>query len=376
MTRSKRGLLLLALGGALFGAGCEEKKQSAETALPDANAATDKYATADPKLAKALQATTSTSADSDKGPPPEGVFPPGGADRRHPKGTPTKVDFVSDGSEPRVSLVAPSDGVSDPARTSYGPASLELEMQMGPRVALPTIDLALALAPAKKDEGGSDWLLADVKKAIPARQQLGQLPPGAEKEIGSLEGTSIHIKTTPDGRESDLQVRLSKKAPADLERIAMSAAEALVFSAVPIPAKPVGVGALWIAETRMPLSGLDVIAYRAYRVKDIDGDRLHLALDVKAYAVDKEAQLQGVPKGATLEQFESQSGGELELVRGESLARKSNVQQRLVMVFQAPGGAAAPSAPGQPPGNMLTAQMQSRATLVRGDDLRVTAKQP
>ena len=30
----------------------------------------------------------------------------------------------------------------------------------------------------------------------------------------------------------------------------------------------------------------------------------------------------------------------------------------------------------QPPGNMLTAQLQSQATLVRGDDLRITAKQP
>jgi hypothetical protein len=364
---------LALLGAAFLAASCEEKKAPSETMRPDANAGADKYATADPKLAKALQATT--SAAGDKGPPPEGIFPPGAADERHPRGTPTKVDLVSDGTEPRVNLFIPN-ATSDPRSASYGPASLRLAMQMGPRMAVPTIEFGLALGPGKKDDGGPDWLVADVKKALPARQQMGQLPPGTDKEIGSLEGTSIRIKMSADGRESDVQVQLAKAARPDLERLAMNAAEALVLDTIPLPQKPVGAGALWIAETRMPLSGLDVIAYRAYHVKDIDGDRLHLALDVKAYAVGKDVQLQGVPKGASLEQFEGQSGGELELVRGESLARKSSLQQRIVMVFQAQGPAQTQSSPGQPPGNVLTAQLQSQATLVRGDDLRVTAKQP
>jgi len=104
---------------------------------------------------------------------------------------------------------------------------------------------------------------------------------------------------------------------------------------------------------------------------------LRLALDVKAYAAGKDVLLQGIPKGATLEQFEAESGGELELVRGETLARKSDVQQRIVMVFQGPGAAGqAPPSAGPPPGNMLTAQLQSRASLLRGEDTRVTAKQP
>jgi len=111
-------------------------------------------------------------------------------------------------------------------------------------------------------------------------------------------------------------------------------------------------------------------------VKDIDGDRLHLGMDVKAYAAGKDVQLQGVPNGATLEQFDGQSEGELELVRGEWLARKSSSQQRIVMVFQAPGPGQTPPVPGQPPGNVLTAQLQSQTTMVRGEDLRVTVKQP
>jgi len=52
----------------------------------------------------------------------------------------------------------------------------------------------------------------------------------------------------------------------------------------------------------------------------------------------------------------------------------SDVQQRVVMVFATAGGTAAPTQPGQPPGNGLTAQLQGQATLVRGEDLRAAMK--
>jgi hypothetical protein len=359
--------------------GCEEKKPSSEAPAPDASRAPDKYATADPKLAKVLQGPGDASAGGDKGPPPEGIFPPGRADERHAKGVPTKVDFVNDGAEPRVSLLGEGDKAAEGARSRlYGPAALELGMQMGPRTAMPTIDFALSLGPGRAEEGGADYLVADVKKAMPSKRQLGQLPPGTDKDIAALGGTSIRIRLLPDGRTGEFQAQLSKSAHSDLERLATTAAEALVFVTVPLPSRPVGSGAMWIAETRMPLGGLDVIAYRAYRVKDIAGDRVRLALEVKAYAADKDVQLQGVPKGANLEQFDAQAAGELELVRGESLARKSDVQERVVMLFQAPGATQAPpsGSPSPAPGNILSAQLQSQATFVRGEDMRVTARQP
>jgi hypothetical protein len=373
MIRWSQGLLV----AAVLAVGCEEKKPSSAVSPPDGGSGTDKYATADPKLSKVLQTKNDGAAASDNGPPPEGVFPPGGADQRHPKGVPTKIDFVSDGAEPRVNLASDADKASDSARARvYGPAALEVGMQMGPRTAVPTIDFVLSLGPARKEDGGADWLVADIKKATPAKRQLGQLPPGTDKDIATLDGTSIRIRIMPDGRTGEFETQLAKAAHAELERLATNAAEALVFATVPLPSRPVGPGALWIGETRMPLSGLDVVAYRAYRVKSIDGDRVRLNLEVKAYAADSDVQLQGVPKGATLEQFDAQAGGELELVRGESLARKSDLQERVVMLFQAPGATQIPSAGPPSQGNILSAQLQSQATFVRGEDLRVTARQP
>jgi hypothetical protein len=249
---------------------------------------------------------------------------------------------------------------------------------MGQRVAMPTIDLVLALGPAKRDEGGADWLVTEFKRASPAKDQLGQLPAGTDKEIASLEGTQVRMKVTTDGRESSVLVTLGKGTHSELDRLAQSAAEALVFATVPLPTKPVGVGAQWIAETRMPLSGVDVIAYRAYRVKSVAGNRVHLTLDVKSYATSTDVLLPGIPKGATLEQFDAEGQGEMELARGEALARMSDVQQRVVMVFATAGSLPPSSQPSQSAkqaGNMLTAQLQGQATLVRGEDMRAAMRQ-
>jgi hypothetical protein len=380
--RTPPAVLLLALVAPLAGAvACEDKKPSSDAPRADASAGTDKYASADPKLEKAMKAAASASAAATSGPPPTGIFDPGVADQRHPKGKPTTVDMVTDGADPKVSLAVAvavaGDAGADPARaSSYGPAVLELAMELGPRLAMPTVDFGMVIGPAKKDEGGTDWLVAAVLRTSPAKQQLAQLPPGLEKDIATLQGTAIRVKVTRDGRESEVTTDLSKGAKAELARVAQNAAEALVFATVPLPPKPVGVGGQWIAETRMPLSGLDVMAYRAYRVKSVDGDRVHLTLDVKAYAASRDVNIEGVPKGATFEQFEAQSQGELELVRGESLARKSDVQQRVVMIFAGPGGIQPPQQQGQPPGNMMTAQISSQATFVRGDDLREAMKKP
>jgi len=375
MTRALPGLLaLIVASAALFGAGCDDKKT--DTAPPpDGGASTDKYATADPKLEKALQAAAASASANENGPPLDGIFAPGVADRRHPKGAPTKVDMVGDGDEPRVSLAAGGDAM----HTSYGPAAMEVSMVTGPRMAAPTVDMSLLLGPAKKDDGGADWLVGEVKKATPARDQVGELPPGTDKAVGSLEGTQVRVKLSADGLESDVQSQLGKQTVKDVERIAENAAEALVLTSVPLPPKPVGVGGQWIAETRMPLSSLDVIAYRAFKVKSIDGNRVRVSFDMKAYAASPTTTL-GVPKEATMEQVDAQAQGELELVRGEVVARKSDVQLRVAMMFEAPGGPADqadPTAPdpgqqGQPSGNKkrLSAQMQSQATFVRGDDLR------
>jgi hypothetical protein len=359
--------------------GCDEKS-SAPANASRSDAGTDKYVTADSKLTHALQAAGSASGAADNGPPPEGIFAAGAADRRHPKGKPTTFEIASEGAEPRVALGPAAGGDARPG--DYGPAGLRLGEQRG-RSARPTVDFTFLLGPAKKDDGGADWLLATIKKAAPApaAQQLGALPAGMDKEIGTLAGTDLRLQLTNDGRVGDQGVQLGKTSAPELELLAQSALEALAIMTIPLPAKPVGVGAQWIAESRMPFQGLDVVAYRAFRVKAITDSRVHLTVDMKAYAADKQVNVQGVPKDAVFAQFDADVQGEMEMVRGESLARTADFQERLMMIFQAPG-APPPEAQGQgqggmpPMGGVLPLQVQVQATLVRGEDLRAASTKP
>ncbi len=366
----------------LGAAACDEKK--ATTEKPSAEAGADKYSTVDPKLEKALQAAAAAaSSQGDQGPPPAGIFPPGAADRRHPRGAPTKVDLVAPGADPRVALLPDGGMPATIGRASFGNAALEVAMQLGQRSALPTIDFGLSLGPSKGEDGSAEGLQAEVKRALPAKDQLGELPPGTDREIATLEGTRVRIALTPDGRESDAQTQLGKAAPSELEVLAQNAAEALVLATVPLPPEPVGVGAQWIAETRMMMQGLEVITYRAYGVKAITGDRLRLTLNVKAYATNPDARIAGMPPGGTFREFDAEAQGEMELVRGEVVARKSDVQERVLIQVEAPG-AANPQAPqegreardpGQPPpGSVLTSLIQGRSTFVRGEDLRAAQR--
>jgi hypothetical protein len=281
---------------------------------------------------------------------------------------------MTDGAEPRVAFGGAGDAAIESLASSYGPAALEIAMQLGPRTALPTIDLSLAFGPAKGDPGGPDWILASVRKALPSREQADELGPDGAREIASLEGTQVLLKLTPDGRESDVRATLGKGAQPELERVAQNAAEALVLATVPAPSKPVGVGASWIAETRMLWAGLDVIAYRAFQVKSIEGDRLTLALSVKAYAVSSDIQLQGIPPGSVLKQLDAEAQGQVEVVRSEAFARHLELQERVVFVFSSPT-----PIEGQPPpqgktDGTLTGQIQAVATFVRGEDLRAAAE--
>jgi hypothetical protein len=379
--RVTRILLAHALALAALQLGCDEKKGSQAAASLEAG--TDKYVAADPKLAKALQSAASDSDADTNGPPPDGVFGPGLADQRHPRATATKVDLASAGSEPRISLAAAQGTAADEAKArGYGPAVLEFGTVMGGtamgRVAYPTLDLALVLGPPKKgDEAAGNWLVADVRKATAAKEQYGQLPPNFDRDAATIAGTELRLQLMSDGRADGVQVQLGKTALPDFDAIVQIAAQDLLLFTVPVPPSPVGVGGQWIAESRMQWFGADVLVYRAYRVKSIDGDRVDLSLVAQAYATSGDTQPHGVPKGATIQQFQAQAQGEYELVRGELLPRKATLEQRMTALLQAPTEGASPSLPspsqpGQQSGVILS-KFQGEAMLLRGDDLRAAS---
>lgn len=344
-------------------AGCDESKKPQATT--DAAIDPKSAAAIDPKLEKALaSATDAGSGTSDKGPPPGGIFAPGAADAVHAKGAPTKIEMGLEGEAPRI-MLGPSagDGGATGKPSGGGPARLVVATSMGRGLAMPTLELALT------NSGASDTapFIGEVKKISAARDQ--RLPEGMEAELGKLTGSELRFKMRLDGRTDDPSVKLAKGAIPDLERLLTNAVESLMLAAVPAPPKPVGVGGVWMAETRTTWTGLDVVMYRAYKIKSIDGDKVSITFDAKQYAASKDVNLAGVPKGATLQQFEAAAKGEMELSKNDLMAKSMELLQQTVMLFDAGDVPGQPPPPknqkGEPQRNMATAQLQTEAKLIR-----------
>jgi hypothetical protein len=95
------------IGVTLSVLGCaKENPPSEATPRPDAGAS--KAEAMDPDLAQAMAAASAMRAPAaavEGGPPPNGIFAPGAADKEIARGQAPKLTLGSEGAEPRVSLL-------------------------------------------------------------------------------------------------------------------------------------------------------------------------------------------------------------------------------------------------------------------------------
>ncbi len=347
--------------------GCDEKKP--ETAIKKDDKKDDKKDATSAKLEAAMAAAASAKArgpaqQAEGGPPATGVFGPGAADKVMVRGAPMKVEMVSDGSAPRVAIVA--------APTSWkGNATVTTGVRLGQRNALPSIEYVVGLGPdKKKDDKGAGGaapaaaglsLIGDVTSAKLGADQPGRLPEGTAKEIGKLKGSQLRWLSDDQGVAREPSSVVSKDGQAELQRSLDAAAEAFFYLSVPPPPKPVGAGASWIAGSRQVLDGVEVVSYRLYKVVSVSPEGVQLTLESHEYAVSDTLTFPGLPPGSTLGQFEAVAQGEMTLPAREALATKGRISRQMTLAFPPPAGA-----PQQQPGGMMALQIVNEATVTRG----------
>lgn len=323
-TRLSLPIVLLSLAPLMTA--CEDKTTKAPA---DAGMASQQGLD-NPKLREAFASASASAkaqaADPD-GPPPAGIFQPAAADARHAKGAPVKIQLGTDGAAPKVTL-------SRDAVDIKGGGKASILVRTGPRSALPSVDLALSFKTEKGKAGDkvAATITAKVEKATLSATQPGQIPAGTDKEIAKLNGSSFKIVQGPSGGAEDIVVTPSKDTAAELKYVLFGAADMLFAMHVPVPDKPVGVGAAWIAEGRAAIAGLETISYRLYRVKSIDNGAVTLDVEVRQYATAPNQPMESMPKG-DMQQFESVSQGQLQLKPGETLATQTQFNQKRGIVF-------------------------------------------
>jgi hypothetical protein len=320
--------LFVAWGVTLLAACQEKTERSAEPA-----ASVDKNAAMDPAVAKAMAAASAQAAkgaapSASGGPPPNGIFAPGAADKELTRGAAPKLTLGGTGSEPRVSL-----GGAQPKPGWKASGSIQLVTQADPRQGGLPIDLGLTLDASKPagdaTEGGAAFVNVTAK-VTSAKVGVTGVPRELEDRIGSLKGARVTYQVAPDGSGSNYKTEGGAGAAEVKDQLRMLE-DALALVTLPRPAEPVGVGAVWMATSRDGVFGLDLVTYRLIKVEEVAGNNVTLSIGTKRYAASDKFSMAGLEANAPkdLLEFQARSDGRLTFAVGAPFPQSGEIQSVL-----------------------------------------------
>ncbi len=348
-------------------AACNDEKRntsSADAGVPDASA---NGPVLGGKLGEAVAAAAAAGpmepADKpDGGPPESGIFTPASADvAQAPNGPPT-LQMFAEGNDPKLPL----------AYTFAAGAERKATVLLQVRAAQSQLT-PLTVALVFKSEKPKDDKKADKDKdkdkdkpvettGLPVTMKIAEVKSLRGGSIGAdlenLKDVVVRYRLTPVGVPTDLAVEYPKKSSDAIELVTGALLDAVMGMTVPLPDKPVGIGAYWMVTDRTRSSGVDVVRYRVAKVVKIEDKTVTLALDVRQYAANSGFALPGMPKEiqVSLEKYESQGKGEVSLGPDAFLPGKGQINVVMQSML---------SSPQQPqqPGQRLMIQTDVRAAL-------------
>lgn len=342
---------------------CEEKQQSDAKPAPSARAdsGAPHAAGVDKNIAEAVaEVAGGTAPGMENAPPASGVFAPGTADKEIRMGDPPKIALGGKGDGPtaRFGTVAPKKKFD---------AKVVVAVQMGPRSAMPTVEVSVSMDPPQAPAEGADKPAATetvlrVTGAKLPSDQPGELPPGLDKQISKVKGSKYHFQFGPNGGARLANIEVSKDADSGLVPVLAAAGEALSIAFAPYPAEPVGAGAFWMVTSRESFLGLDVVSYRMMKLQKVDGDHATLGVSTRYYVVSGQLGFPGLPPHTVAEYNQTGNGSIAVSVAQPSLVQGEDTDTLLANLSVAPKDVPQ----GMPPGQPLPLRFDIRTKFVMG----------
>lgn len=337
-TKHLNGLIV---GLLLAAPACKEKNTA--TLQSDAGAIFNKPAL-DPNLAEAVQAAAPQGKSSKAArrapgePPANGVFAPGEAEKELPGGV-ARINIGNEGREPRLLLGG------EELRAGKRSGVLRLQLTTGPRQGLPPLEIGLNFqfqkanptaepepSQSAKASPAAEGGLVDVRVDITSVKlfDAADVPREFSAKLSKLRGSRIEYRLARNGAGSDFRYTAAKGVEPGFESALQSLRDGVASMTLPVPDKPLGSGGYYMAITREPVAGMDVLSYRLVKITDVKGEQASLNVTIKRYAMDNKFELASAPEdlGAlTIEQFQATSEGTLEVVTGMPLVARAELTQ-------------------------------------------------
>ena len=324
-----RWLLTLGLLASVSACQKEQEHVATEEKKPE-EGGVDKTAQIDPSIAKAVEAAKSKApvqGDTASGPPANGVFAPGAADKELPVGAPAKITLGGQGEQPRYTL---SGSTFKPRAKMKG--TVQMAVQTDPRQGALPVDFSLAFEgkPPVAQPGAALTALTHVVATVEAANVAAvDLPPEVTSELKKLKGSRIEYELAANGVGSNFTPMLTKQAEASqLTNVFNALGDALAIMTIPVPTEPVGTGAFWMATTRENVMGLDTVTYRMIRVQRAEPTQVTLTLETKRYAASGDFKL--VPGNWSLAEFQSAADGTAMLAHGQPFPFKGLLKLHVI----------------------------------------------
>jgi hypothetical protein len=315
--------------------GCEKAEPKEEPKRSESDAAAAKAKAMDPDLAQAVAAASvavpggkgAPAGQVEGGPPADGVFAPGAADKEAARGSLPKITLGSEGSAPKL-LLGPG---KSPKKLS---GTIQIALQADPRQGAIPVLLDLTIEP-KKVEGAADGE-KPVSQPVSVRVNGAKIDaPGVPKDldtqIAKLKGSKLEYSILPGGAGAGFRFDVPKGAPDDFRDVVRSLSDALALLTMPYPDKPLGAGGYFMVTSRDELMGLDLVTYRLVKVKQVTAEGATLDVSTKRYAATRTFDFPGLPPDIdkNLAEFQATSEGTVELPLGALLPTKGQISSVL-----------------------------------------------
>lgn len=314
---------------------CEKNEPKPEEAKrSDADAGLSKVEALDPNLAEAVAAASvavpgkgAPPAQVEGGPPPDGVFAPGAADKELARGAMPKITLGSEGSAPMVQL-----GLAKaPAKLS---GTVQIALQSDPRQGAIPVLISLTVEPKKLEAAGDAKAPVSQPVAVKvtgAKIDAPNVPKDVDQQIAKLKGSRVEYSILPGGAGAGFRFDAPKDAPPDFRDVVRSLSDAISLLTIPYPDKPLGAGAYFMVTSRDDFLGLDLVTYRLVKVKQVTAEVATLDVSTKRYAASRSFDFPGLPPEIekNLVEFQATSEGTVELPVGAVLPTKGEVSSVL-----------------------------------------------